>query len=105
LLLGALANGVPAAAATPATACRDEGKTVFQDISAAIDGQARLTRTIDLPAGTGVLLTASESGLDLRIEVQSGTGTAALSSDNPLRRWVRSAWSSPPARRDRYRYR
>jgi len=87
LLLGALANGVPAAAATPATACRDEGKPVFQDISAAIDGQARLTRTIDLPAGTGVLLTASESGLDLRIEVQSGTGTAALSSDNPLRRW------------------
>src|SRR5262245_45070043 len=87
LLLGAAPSGVPAAAATPATACGDEGKPVFQDISVAIEGQGRLKRTIALPPGTGVLLTASESGLDARMEAQAGEGAPVLSADNPVRRW------------------
>jgi len=73
--------------ATAAPACSEAGKPVFQDIPLALDGQGRLKRTIDLPAGTGVLLTASESGVDVRIEVQSGPGSPAVSSDNPVRRW------------------
>jgi CHAT domain-containing protein len=86
LLLGAAPNGVPAAA-TPARACSAEGEPVFQDISVTLEGRGQLGKTIDLPAGTGVLLTASEAALDVRIEAQAGVGTSTLSSDNPLRRW------------------
>jgi CHAT domain-containing protein/tetratricopeptide (TPR) repeat protein len=85
LFLAAAPNWVPAA--TPAPPCSASARPVFQDIPVALEGRARLKRTIDLPAGTGVLLTASESGVDIRIEVQAGSSAPAIASDNPLRRW------------------
>ncbi len=86
LVLGAVPNWVPAAAPAP-TACSEQLQPAFQDIAVAVEGQARVTRTIGLPAGTEVLLTAFESGVDVRIEVRAGAEAAALASDNSVRRW------------------
>jgi len=74
---------------TQAAACGSTPGTLLQSVTFAVDGpregQQRITRTIDVPAGTDILLVATETGVDVRVELQSGT--AALVSDNPVRRW------------------
>ena len=89
LLLVAASNWMPApAAAQPMRACETLPGRLLQSLSIGVAGSQRLTRTIDLPAGTSTLVTAAESGVDVRIEVPAGAGTLALASDNPVRRWV-----------------
>ena len=46
----------------------------------------RQVKTVAVPAGKQILVVASESTVDVRIEA-SGAGTQALVSDSPLRRW------------------
>jgi CHAT domain-containing protein len=79
--------GAPAAGAQPARACDTPPGNALKSVTLSSRGQ-RVRRTIALPEGTSLLVTALESGVDVRIEVPGGDGApAAIVSDNPVRRW------------------
>src|SRR5262245_51178664 len=61
------------------------GGTTLQTRSIATQDDQRITRTITVHSETEVSLTATETGVDVRLEIQQGEEIQAW--DNPVRRW------------------
>src|SRR5690242_10316192 len=76
---------LPISATPAAVVCGTSGGTTLQTLSIPMLGHRSITRTITVLSGTEVLLTAAETGVDVRLQIQVGGET--WSWDNPVRRW------------------
>ena len=75
------------AAAVAATDCTPPAKRLLRRIDFDVGRDTRVTRAVNIPADTGVLVEAVEKDIDTRIEVREA-GSEGRTTDNPLRRWA-----------------
>ncbi len=66
--------------------CGIAGTRLIEAADLEVAGQVRVSRAVDIPADTLVLLSSIEQGLDVRMLVTVGDRDA-LSADSPIRRW------------------
>ena len=88
------------AAAVAATDCTPRVDRLLRRIDVELDRDARVTRTVNIPADTAGLIEVFEKGIDARLEVRDG-GSENHTTDNPLRRWApqRLLVAAGPARK------
>jgi hypothetical protein len=75
------------AAPAPPANCQLPVERVFQRLDFDVSSEARVTRSVEIPANTEVLIEADESTTDSRLDVRVA-GAEVMSSDGPVERWV-----------------
>jgi CHAT domain-containing protein len=91
--------GVATAAAAPAD-CSVPADRILQQFDVDLSRDASVTRSVDIPAGTEVLIEAFDLSTDSRLDVRVA-GAEVATSDGPVQRWVphRVIVSRGPARK------
>jgi CHAT domain-containing protein len=67
--------------------CTPSAADRFRQIDLAVPRDTRVTRTVDIPANTAVLMEAFEKGINSRVEVRDAGGPARI-ADTPVNRWT-----------------
>jgi len=98
-LICLISCGVASAATTPAN-CSVSTDRILKQLDFDLSGDARVTRSVDIPADTEVLIEAFESKTDSRLDLHVA-GAEDITSDGPVDRWVphRLIVSRGPARK------
>ena len=86
LVMCAIAPSSATAATTPAN-CSVPVERLLRRLDFDLTSDARVTRSVDIPADTEVLIEAFESTTDSRLEVRDA-GAEVATSDGPVERWV-----------------
>jgi len=73
--------------AVAATDCTPRADRLLRRIDVDVNRDTRVTRTVDIPADTRLLIEIVEKDIDTRLEVRDA-GSESRSTDGPLRRWA-----------------
>src|SRR5690349_1116669 len=86
LALSVLGTG-KATAAISAASCSTPPEQLLKRIEIDLPGKVRVTRSVDIPANTEVLIEAFEAGVDSRLEMRQADGDVST-AESALHRWT-----------------
>ncbi len=100
IILVFCATAAAAAGINPPAGCSVPADQLLRRFELDVPGATRVTRTVNIPAGTEVLVEAFETNVNTRLEVREADGQLAT-AENALHRWPphRLVIANGPARR------